>query len=477
MNMKIIALIALGVLFVFHTWLEILSSSAAKQEIPANVRDIYDEEEYKKWLAYDREKNRLSFVRHIVSYLVMFFVIGFDVYANILKLFGASEDLYRNGMLVLLADMVIGLLYAIPISYIDTMKIEQKYGFNRTTNKTFVVDQVKELIIGVIINCGICALFIAVHQALGNWMLVVFTGIMLLIVLIMVFLSPLMAKIYNKLDPLPEGELRNRLTELLESNGCTVRDIKVADASKRSSKANAYFSGFGKSKTIVLYDTLLEQMTDDEIVAVFAHEMGHNKHKDTLVMYAMNMVNTGFDCEVARRAATLKTKPLISSSAAYIAGVVTELVKKPTTAFGISIDGEKFTEKSPLLLATFSNGRFCGGGFKSSPKARLKSGFIDVCLIKEITRTKFITIVGEYRSGAYLFNEKLKDILEYRRAKTVEIDFGRQRSVCVDGEIFDVDRLRLEILPSALSIIIPRGARFAEDESEGAELREPVLQA
>lgn len=291
MSVKVIALIALGILFAFQTWLEILSSSAAKREIPENVRDIYDEEEYTKWLAYDREKNRLSFVRHIASFLVMFLVIGFDVYANILKLFGASEDLYRNSMIVLLADMVIGLLYAIPISYVDTMKVEQKYGFNRTTKKTFVVDQVKELIIGVIINCGICALFIAIHQALGNWMLVVFTGVMLLIVLIMVFLSPLMAKIYNKLDPLPEGELRSRLTELLESNGCTVRDIKVADASKRSSKANAYFSGLGKSKTIVLYDTLLEQMTDDEIVAVFAHEMGHNKHKDTLVMYGMNMVN------------------------------------------------------------------------------------------------------------------------------------------------------------------------------------------
>lgn len=291
MNLKVIALIALGVLFVFHTWLEILSSSAAKREIPENVRDIYDAEEYKKWLDYDREKNRLSFIRHIASYAVMFLVIGFDLYANILKLFGASEDMYRNGMLVLLADIVIGLIYAIPISYINTMKIEQKYGFNRTTNKTFVIDQIKDLIIGVIINCGLCALFIAVHQALGNWMLLVFTGIMLLIVLVMVFISPLMAKIYNKLDPLEEGELRTRLTLLLESNGCTVRDIKVADASKRSSKANAYFTGFGKSKTIVLFDTLLEQMTDDEIVAVFAHEMGHNKHKDTLVMYALNMIN------------------------------------------------------------------------------------------------------------------------------------------------------------------------------------------
>ena len=290
MNVKLIAMIAFGIRFVLYTWLEILDSSAIKREIPENVRDIYDEEEYRRWQAYEGEKKRLSFVKHIISSAVMFLILGFDLYANVLNLFGASEDLYRDAMIVLLADFVISLPYDIPIAYVETMKIEQKYGFNRATNKTFVVDQIKELVINIILWCGIVAIFITVHQALGDWMLVVFTGIMLLLVLVLVFISPLMAKIYNKLDPLPEGELRSRLTELLESNGCTVRDIKVMDASKRSSKANAYFTGFGKSKTIVLYDTLLEQMTEDEIVAVFAHEVGHNKNKDTLAGSAMNIV-------------------------------------------------------------------------------------------------------------------------------------------------------------------------------------------
>ena len=193
--------------------------------------------------------------------------------------------------------------------------------------------------------------------------------------------------------------------------------------------------------------------------------------------YVMNMLNTGFDCEVAREAAILKKKPMISSSAAYIMGVVKKLIEKPTTGFKISIDGGEFSEHSPLLLATFSNGRFCGGGFKSSPLARLQSGFIDVCMIKEITRTKFISIVSQYRSGEYLFNEKIKHIFEYCRAKAVEIDFGKLRSVCIDGEIFNVERLRLEIIPRALSIIIPRGARFAENESEGASICEPTLMA
>ncbi len=186
--------------------------------------------------------------------------------------------------------------------------------------------------------------------------------------------------------------------------------------------------------------------------------------------YVMNMMNTGFDCEVARKAATLKTKPMISSSMAYIMGVVTELVKKPTTGFKVSLDGGEFVERSPLLLATFSNGRYCGGGFNSSPKARLRSGFIDVCFIKEIGRLKFLTLVGDYRSGAYLFKDKFKSIVEYARAKTVSIDFGRLRSICIDGEIFDAERLDMSILPSALNIILPRGSQFAEDEGETADI-------
>ena len=189
--------------------------------------------------------------------------------------------------------------------------------------------------------------------------------------------------------------------------------------------------------------------------------------------YVMNMLNMGFDCEAAKRAAILKKKPLITSSMAYIMGVVAILIQKPTTGFKVSLDGGEYVEKSPLLLTTFSNGRFCGGGFKSSPRARLQNGWIDVCFVKEISRTQFVTIVGQYHSGEYLDNEKLSDIVEYCRAKTIDLDFGMVRSVCIDGEIFDVDKLHLEIIPNALNIIIPRGSAFAEKENEGAT--EPVL--
>ena len=125
-------------------------------------------------------------------------------------------------------------------------------------------------------------MLIALHQALGDKMVVLFAVLLFALVLFLAFLSPYFMKIFNKFTPLEDGELKSKLTALLEKNGYQVKEIKVMDASRRSTKSNAFFTGFGKTKTIVLFDTLLENSTIDEICAVFAHEMGHGIHKDTL---------------------------------------------------------------------------------------------------------------------------------------------------------------------------------------------------
>ncbi|MBQ9122218.1 MAG: M48 family metallopeptidase [Lachnospiraceae bacterium] len=291
MNFKVLALVMIGVMFVFDIVLKYLDVKSTDRETPDNVKDLFNPEEYKTWMAYHKEKCKLSFSRIFVSNIVTLLVIGFDVYALLLGVTGLSDDLYGAAVIVTLLDIVIGMIWSVPYSYIDNMKIEAKYGFNRMTNKTFVVDLVKEFIINACVMCGLICLFIVIHQAMGNLLLVVFTAIAMLILLVMVFLSPVLTRIFNKLTPLEEGELRDRLTKLLEDNNCSVSQISVTDGSRRSTKANAYFGGFGKMKTIVLYDTLIEQMTEDEIVAVFAHEMGHNKHKDTLKLYGMNIIN------------------------------------------------------------------------------------------------------------------------------------------------------------------------------------------
>lgn len=180
--------------------------------------------------------------------------------------------------------------------------------------------------------------------------------------------------------------------------------------------------------------------------------------------YMLNMFNTGFDCEVAAKAAELKKLPLVSSSLAYILGVVAKILQKPGVSFSVSLDGGEYEEKE-LLLATVSNGRFCGGGFKSSPRARLSDGVLDLCFIKNISRRKFVSIVSKYRSGEYLDMEKLQSIVEYRRAKKVDFKFKNPQNVCIDGEIVKTDSISLNLIPQKLSILIPRGASFTETES------------
>ena len=173
-------------------------------------------------------------------------------------------------------------VFSLPFSYYDTMVIEEKYGFNRSSKKTFWMDQLKNFLISFILIMGIGALLMWIHKGLGDWLILVFAGAMTLLMLGISFLYPVFSRIFNKFTPLEEGELKDKLTGLLEKHGYRVRAIQIMDASRRSTKSNAYFTGFGKMKTIVLYDTLVNAMTPDEICAVFAHEMGHGLHKDTL---------------------------------------------------------------------------------------------------------------------------------------------------------------------------------------------------
>lgn len=290
MNYKLIAVIVVTLTFFFQTFMKWLEVKSAEREIPENVADVYDKPAYRKWIQYYKEKTRLSFIRHLLTYLTVYLILAFDAYAWIVWGLSPAGD-YAAAVVVLAADMLIGLLVAVPCDYINFMVIEQKYGFNKMTKKTFFLDQIKNTVIELAVLCGLCCLFIWLHKTLGNWMIPVFTGIAFVLLLLIVILYPMFSKIFNKFEPLPEGELRDRLCRLLEENGCTVGEIKVMDGSRRSTKANAYFSGAGRTKTIVLYDTLLEQMSADEIVAVFAHEMGHNKHRDNLKMQIMSLVN------------------------------------------------------------------------------------------------------------------------------------------------------------------------------------------
>ena len=286
MGFKVLVLIVVTAVYLYNLLLNGVRMRSAGNPVPVNVADVYDRETYTKWRAYHAEKSRFAIAASTASFLIELALLAFNVYAAFAKLFPETDFMQMFAVLLLsaLTDLVM-----IPFAWHETMGIEQKYGFNKATAATFWGDQVKSFLIGLLIMTGIGALLMSMHQWLGDWLIAAFAGMMTLVVLAFVFLYPVLSKVFNKFKALEEGELRDKLTALLEKNGYHVRDIKVMDASRRTTKSNAYFSGFGKMKTIVLYDTLLETMTTDEICAVFAHELGHGLHKDTL----KNQILTG----------------------------------------------------------------------------------------------------------------------------------------------------------------------------------------
>ncbi len=272
-------LAVLTAVYLYELALHLVRLKSVRNPVPENVADVYDPETYRKWKEYHGEKNKLAVITSTVSYGISMLLMGLNVYAAFAGFFPNTQPVQMLAVLLLsaLSDLLL-----IPFSWYDTMHIEEKYGFNRSTGKTFFLDQVKSFVISFMLTAMIGGFLIWIHQALGDLMIVVFAGVLMLIALLFAFLYPVFSKIFNKFTPLEDGELKDRLTALLEKHGYHVRGIRVMDASRRTTKSNAYFTGFGKMKTIVLYDTLLSQMTPDEICAVFAHEMGHGLHHDTL---------------------------------------------------------------------------------------------------------------------------------------------------------------------------------------------------
>ena len=278
MNYKIIALILFTAAFLYDLFLHIVEYGSKNNKIPENVRDIYDAVTYEKWKSYHIETCGVVIVYTVVSFVIYFALIAFDVF----PLFVFSDNAYASAITVILFGLTLDAVVDGIFNYIYSMKIDEKYGFNKMTLKTFLLDTVKSYVISTALMIGLLSLFILIYESLGDLIIVVFSAILFAVLLGISFLYPIFSKIFNKFTPLEDGELRERLTALLEKHGYHVREIQVMDASKRTTKANAYFSGFGKMKTIVLYDTLLETLTTDEIVAVFAHELGHGLHRDVL---------------------------------------------------------------------------------------------------------------------------------------------------------------------------------------------------
>ena len=289
MELKIIVLAIVILKGVYSVILNLFERKSAKNPIPENVSDVYDEETYLKWKNYQAEHAGLELISDVVSLIISLAMLIANVYAGFASLF-PDGYFWQIASIVLLetaVDTVVGIFF----SYRSTMVIEQKYGFNKSTVKTFVIDKIRGFIVSLLLGLFLAFLIFGLHQAFDDAVIIFFAVAMFLFSLLLSFLYPILSRIGNKFTPLEDGELREKLMELLTSHGYKVKEIQVMDASRRTTKLNAYFSGLGTTKTIVLYDNLVNAMDTDEICAVFAHELGHGIHKDVPKLQILNIVN------------------------------------------------------------------------------------------------------------------------------------------------------------------------------------------
>lgn len=290
--------------FVVNRILHHLNAKHSTVDIPSELADIYDAETYAKQQRYKKANSRLGQISATLSFVYTFAMLALGGYALFDFIAGyvqpSSEWIidYPNVMLILYSltffaiIFVISTVIDIPFSYYDTFVIEEKFGFNKSTRKTFWADTIKSFLLSAIIGGLLLAIVEAIYLAYSEWFwLLAFAVIALFSIFMNMFYSSLIVPLFNKQTPLEEGELRDAIQDFARKVDFKLDNIYVMDSSKRSTKANAYFSGLGPKKRIVLYDTLIQQMTTREIVAVLAHEIGHYKHKHTKAMLGISLTN------------------------------------------------------------------------------------------------------------------------------------------------------------------------------------------
>ena len=271
--------------FLYSTWLTLLNIKASHWPVPVLLQDLYDEDRYRRQQDYAMTNRKFSLISSLVSTLITLSIFafgGFAAFDRAARAVSGSpvvQTLVFWGIFYLISWVV-----SLPFDAWRTFVIEQRFGFNRSTPKLFVADAFKTLLLNMVIMGAILALCAWIYTLSPRWFWLIAWGAVSLFSLFMqYFYSQLIVPLFNKQTPLPEGELRSAIEAFAARVGFQLDNIYVIDSSKRSSKSNAYFTGFGRRKRVVLYDTLMEQLTTEEIVAVLAHEIGHYKRHHILL--------------------------------------------------------------------------------------------------------------------------------------------------------------------------------------------------
>ena len=316
--------------FVIDKILDTLNERCFDDELPEKLKDVYDEEAYKKSQSYKKTSakfsNITSFITTILT-IVFFLVDGFkylDAFARSYTDNPILVALIFFGVIILGSEIV-----STPLSYYSTFVIEEKFGFNKSTKKIFFLDKIKGLFISVLLGGGILSLVIWFYQVTGkNFWIYAWILVAAFSLFINMFHAKLIVPLFNKQSPLEDGELKTEIEKYAKKVGFTINNIFVIDGSKRSTKANAYFSGFGAQKRITLYDTLINDLNTKEIVAVLAHEVGHYKRKHIIFNLISSILLTGFTLFIL---SLFVSSPLLSGAL----GVSTPSFHIGLIAFGI----------------------------------------------------------------------------------------------------------------------------------------------
>ncbi|MEQ9285921.1 MAG: M48 family metallopeptidase [Cyclobacteriaceae bacterium] len=316
--------------FVFDKILSYLNNKNRKLPIPKTLEGIYDEAQYKKSQEYHKVSNNFSIITSSIGFVVAMCMLYFGVFGWIdgwlrgIAPLNIVASLYFFGILYFASDIL-----TIPFQLYSTFVIEEKFGFNKTTPKTFILDKIKGYLLTVIIGGLILGTLIYLVFSMGQDFWVYFWVIIsVFMVFVNMFYTSLIVPIFNKLKPLEDGELKSAIENYSKRVMFPLTNIFVIDGSKRSSKGNAFFSGFGKKKKVVLYDTLIDKHTTDELVAVLAHEVGHFKKKHIIWSMVLGILQTGVMLY-------LLSLMIFNSEVSYAMGGETTAMHLNMLAFGI----------------------------------------------------------------------------------------------------------------------------------------------
>ena len=281
--------------FVLERVLESLDSKHMSPVLPDSLKGIYEEKEYSRFQSYKRENGRLDSWSSGGGFVVMIVFLvagGFGWYNS--WVVSLTDSVVWQTILFVVGLSVVSSVLDIPFDYYATFRIEEKYGFNKTTRRVYWLDTVKELFLSLVLGGVLLALVVWFYTWAGTYFwLYAWGAVTLFSVFMAMFYSQLIVPLFNKQTPLQEGSLRDKIQAFAGKVGFKLDNIYVIDGSKRSTKANAYFTGLGPKKRVVLYDTLIDELTEEEIVAVLAHEVGHYKKRHTLRSMVVSVIQMG----------------------------------------------------------------------------------------------------------------------------------------------------------------------------------------